>query len=138
MNEVVRSAAITSEQWAVLQSSEWFGTLDSGFQRAILESSRATALGAGTSIFHRGDRSDGIYCVLSGAVCFGGIASSGRSAIAALAEAPQWFGEIALFDGGVRTHDVWADVPSTVLHLPLRHLTRILADDPGRWQQLGR
>jgi CRP/FNR family cyclic AMP-dependent transcriptional regulator len=73
-----------------------------------------------------------------GAVCFGAIAPSGKGSIVALAEAPQWFGEIALFDGGARTHDAWADIASTLLHLPSRHLTRILAADPGRWQQLGR
>lgn len=138
MSEVVRSAAMTPEQLAVLKSSEWFGALDPGFQQAVLGSSRVIALPAGKSVFHRGDRSDGLYCVLSGAVCFGGVTPSGRESIAALAEAPQWFGEIALFDGGPRTHDAWADVPTTLLHLPLRHLTKILADDPGRWRQFGR
>jgi CRP/FNR family transcriptional regulator, cyclic AMP receptor protein len=31
-----------------------------------------------------------------------------------------------------------ADTASTLLHLPLRHLTRILADDPARWRHMGR
>src|SRR5262249_2976576 len=95
-------------------------------------------LGAGKAVFHRGDLGDGIYCVLSGAVRFGALAPSGRELIVALVEAPEWFGEIALFDGGVRTHDAWVDVPSTLLHLPLRHLTRMLDSDPGAWQHLGR
>jgi CRP/FNR family transcriptional regulator, cyclic AMP receptor protein len=138
MNEVVRSAAITSEQRAVLKGSEWFGALEPAFQEAVLASSRVRLLASGETVFHRGDASDGIYCVLSGAVCFGAIAASGRASIVALAEAPQWFGEVALFDGGARTHDAWADISSTLLHLPLRHLTKILADDPARWRQLGR
>ena len=138
MNEVVRSAAITPEQRAVLKGSEWFGALEPAFQEVVLASSRVKPLGVGETVFHRGDASDGIYCVLSGAVCFGAIAPSGRGSIVALAEAPQWFGEVALFDGGARTHDAWADTSSTLLHLPLRHLTKILAEDPTRWQQLGR
>jgi len=138
MNDAVRSATITPEQLAVLKSSEWFAALDPGFQQAVLESSRVMAVAASQSVFHRGDGSNGIYCVMSGAICFGAIAPSGRESIVALAEAPQWFGEIALFDGGARTHDAWADVASTLLHLPLRRLTRILADDPDRWRQLGR
>lgn len=138
MNEVVRSAAISAEQLMVLSSSEWFGALEPAFQQAVVASSRIMTVTAGGTVFHRGDASDGIYCVMSGAICFGGNAASGRGAIAALVEAPQWFGEVALFDGGPRTHDAWADIASTLLHLPLRHLTRILADDPGRWQQLGR
>lgn len=31
-----------------------------------------------------------------------------------------------------------AEVTSTLLRLPLRHLRRVLADDPLRWQQMGR
>lgn len=138
MNEATTAAAITPDQLAVLKGSEWFAALDPAFQRAVLDSSRVASVAAGASIFHRGDPSDGLYCVLSGAVCFSAMSASGRGSIAALAEAPQWFGEIALFDGGTRTHDAWADVASTLLHLPLRHLTRMLHDDPLRWQQMGR
>lgn len=137
MNEGVRSAAITPDQLAALRRSEWFGTLEPGFQRAVLASSRVMVLDAGEAVFHRGDPCDGIYCVLSGAVRFGAVSPSGRESVVALVEGPEWFGEIALFDGGVRTHDVWVDVASTVLHLPMRHLRRILADHPGGWQQLG-
>jgi len=138
MNEAVTAAAITPDQLAVLKGSEWFAALDPAFQGAVLDSSRLVRVAAGASIFHRGDPGDGLYCVLSGAVCFGAMSASGRGSIVALAEAPQWFGEIALFDGGTRTHDAWADVASTLLHLPLRHLTRMLQDDPLRWQQMGR
>jgi CRP-like cAMP-binding protein len=138
MNEAVRSPAITPAQLSILNSGEWFGALDAAFQQAVLRSSRVMTLAAGQSVFHRGDRGDGIYCVMSGAVCFGAFAPSGRTSIVALAEAPQWFGEIALFDDGTRTHDGWADIPSTLLHLPLRQLTGILGEDPARWRQLGR
>jgi CRP/FNR family transcriptional regulator, cyclic AMP receptor protein len=138
MNGAVRSAAMTPEQLAALNGSEWFAALEPAFALAVLASSRLMALAADETVFHRGDASDGIYCVLSGAVCFSAIAPSGRGSIVALAEAPQWFGEVALFDGGPRTHDAWADISSTVLHLPSRHLTKILADDPARWQQMGR
>ena len=138
MNEAVKSSAITHEQRAVLRSGEWFAALGPAFQEAVLTSSRVVALAAGQPVFHRGDPSDGIYCVLSGAVRFCGVAPSGRELIVALVEAPEWFGEIALFDDGLRTHDAWADVPSTFLHFPLRHLTRILASDPNAWRHLGR
>lgn len=138
MNEAVRSGAITQKLLAVLNGSEWFAALEPAIRQAVLASSRVMVLGAGEPVFHRGDPGDGIYCVLSGAVRFDAIAPSGRQLIVALVEAPEWFGEIALFDGGVRTHDAWVDVPSTLLHLPLRHLTRILASDPVVWQHLGR
>ena len=78
MNEVVRSAAITPERLAVLNQSEWFRGLDPAFQEAVLRSSRVITVAAGESVFDRGDPSDGIYCVISGAVCFGGVAASGK------------------------------------------------------------
>src|SRR5262245_42662471 len=129
---------MTPEHLAVLNGSEWFRALDPGFQRAVLASSRVIQLAAGKTVFHRGDPGDGIYCVLSGAIRFSAVAPSGTESIVALVEAPEWFGEVGLFDGGVRTHDAWADVSSTLLHLPLRQLTRILATDPGAWRHLGR
>src|SRR4029450_739048 len=138
MSEAVSSAAMTPEQLAVLKSSEWFAALEPAFQQAVLASSRVRLLAAGNAVFHRGDPCDGIYCILSGAVRFGAVAPSGRESMVALIEAPAWFGEIALFDGGLLPPDAWAAVPSTLLHVPLRHLTRMLASDPGTWQHLGR
>jgi CRP-like cAMP-binding protein len=138
MSEVVRSAAITQEQLAVLKSSEWFAALEPAFQQDVLGSSRVRVLAADEAVFHRGDPNDGIYCILSGAVRFGAVAPSGKESMVALIEAPEWFGEIALFDDGVRTHDASADVTTTLLHLPLRHLTRLLSSDPGAWRHLGR
>jgi CRP/FNR family transcriptional regulator, cyclic AMP receptor protein len=138
MSEAVRSAAINRDHLAVLKSSEWFAALEPAFQQDVLVSSRARVLAAGEAVFHRGDPNDGIYCILSGAVRFGAVAPSGKESMVALIEAPEWFGEIALFDDGVRTHDASADVTTTLLHLPLRHLTRLLASDPGAWRHLGR
>jgi CRP/FNR family transcriptional regulator, cyclic AMP receptor protein len=137
MSTAVRSPAITPDQVAILRGSEWFAKLEPAFQQAILESSRMLVLTAGRPVFLRDDPSDGVYCLVSGAVRFGAVTPSGRESIVALVEAAEWFGEIALFDGGLRTHDVWAEVASTLLHLPLRHLMRILADDPSRWRQMG-
>lgn len=96
MNGAGRTVAITPAQRDVLDSSEWFAALDAAFREAVLASSRIMTVTAGGAVFHRGDPCDGLYCVLSGAVCFSGSAPSGRGSIAAMVEAPQWFGEIAL------------------------------------------
>jgi hypothetical protein len=36
MNKAVISAAFTPEQMAVVMSGDWFGELDSAFQRAVV------------------------------------------------------------------------------------------------------
>jgi CRP-like cAMP-binding protein len=64
MNGAVRSAAMTPEQLAALNGSEWFAALEPAFAQAVLASSRVMALAADETVFHRGDASDGIYCVL--------------------------------------------------------------------------
>ncbi|MGC2834201.1 MAG: cyclic nucleotide-binding domain-containing protein, partial [Methylocella sp.] len=87
MNKAVRSAAITPEQLAVVNSGEWFAALEPAFQRAVLGSSRVIVLAAGEPVFRRGDPSDGIYCVISGAVRFAAVARSGKESIVGLAEA---------------------------------------------------
>src|SRR4029450_11732910 len=127
MSEAVSSAAITADQLTVLKSSEWFAALTPAFQQAVLVSSRVRVLAAGEAVFHRGDPNDGIYCILSGAVRFGAVAPSGKESMLGLIEAPEWFGEIGLFDDGVRTHDASTDVTTTLVHLPLRHFARMLA-----------
>ena len=137
MHHVARPAAIAPEHLAILRSSEWFQGLGPTFQRAVLDSARVVVVRAGTSVFLRDDENDGIYCVLSGAVRFGAVAPSGKASAVALIEGPEWFGEIALFDGGGRTHDAWTEGPSTLLHLPLHHLRRVLADEPDGWRHLG-
>lgn len=129
---------VTDDQAAFLRESEWFGGVEPAFQQSILKSSYVKALAAGTAVFRRGDQSDGMYCVLSGVIRFGVFTPHGKESILALAVAPEWFGEIAVFDGGPRTHDAWADTASTLLHLPQRFLAKCLRDDPGRWQQLGK
>ncbi len=138
MDEAIRSAAISPRHLAVLNGSEWFASLDSALQQALLMASRLVSLPAGASVFLRDDPNDGVYCVMSGAICIGATAPSGKGSIVALAEAPEWFGEVALFDGGLRTHDAWADVASTLLHLPLHQLMRIVADEPAAWRYFGR
>jgi len=137
MDEPARRATFTPEQLAALKRSHWFEGLGPDFQQAVLKSSRVIGVPAGAAVFLRDDANDGIYCVLSGAVRFGAVAPSGKAALVALVEGPEWFGEIAMFDGGGRTHDAWAEVSTTLLHLPLRHLTEILDADPARWRHLG-
>jgi CRP/FNR family transcriptional regulator, cyclic AMP receptor protein len=138
MNDGVRLTGLTAEQLAKVRGGEWFAALEPALQRAVLGSSRVMMLAAGESVFRRDDPGDGIYCVVSGAVRFGTLTASGKESIVGLAEPPHWFGEIALFDNGRRTHDASADVVSTLLHLPLRSLTKILADEPSAWRSMGR
>ena len=65
------------------------------------------------------------------------VSQAGRLAMLAIAEPPQWFGEIALFDGEPRSHDAWATGPTTVLHVRQQPLMALLDESPRHWHSLG-
>ncbi len=115
----------------------WFGRLPAGLQDMLLDSAVPVALDTGQRLFSRGDAYDGIYCVLKGSLRIIGVSESGKEAMLAILEPCNWFGEIALFDGLARTHDVIADSASLVLRVPKVALEKALAAQPGWWYWFG-
>ena len=64
----------------------------------------------------------------------GAVGASGKEALLALVEAPNWFGEICLLEGQPRTHDAYAEGPTTLLQVPLPALHALLAEKPQYWR----
>ena len=122
---------------ALLRQGRWFSGLPEDFQHRLVQPGRRVQLARGERLFARGDANSGLYAVLSGAISVGAVGPGGKEALVAVAEAPQWFGEIALIDGGLRTHNADAREASTLLWLPLTELHALLAEDPRRWQAFG-
>lgn len=122
---------------AIVRTGAWFKTLPTSLQDALLSSAEECHLDAKERLFARGDESDGLYCVMEGAIKLTGTAASGKEAILAIVDAPTWFGEIALFDGQARTHDAWADEPATLLHIRGQFLTALLRQHPEWWREFG-
>ena len=79
----------------------------------------------------------GLYTMLDGAIRFGAVNREGKEALVGLVEPPQWFGEVALLDGGRRTHHAWADSDATLVHVPLSAIAHWLAEHPEHWQYIG-
>lgn len=121
----------------LLRAGNWFKSLSVELQSALLEPAQVRELETGQLLFARGDVADGLYAVVQGALRMTAVTASGKEAILAIAEPPQWFGEIGLFDGLPRTHDVRAEVPSVLLHVPQAALQRLLAEQPVHWRSLG-
>ena len=66
-----------------------------------------------------------------------GVTEAGKEAILAVAEPPNWFGEISLFDGLPRTHNAVADAPVRALHVSQADAMALLARVPAYWHDLG-
>jgi len=125
-------------QRRILESGHWFASLPASMQQALCENARVISLRADEVLFHRGDENNGLYGALDGAICFGTVNLAGKESVVGLAEPPQWFGEVALLDGGPRTHRAWADSSASLAHVPLPAVTKWLSEHPAHWQYIGR
>jgi CRP/FNR family transcriptional regulator, cyclic AMP receptor protein len=124
-------------QCQIIASGRWFASLPSSLQQALCDSARVLTLRADELLFQRGDDNNGLYAMLDGAVRFGAVNLAGKESVVGLAEPPQWFGEVALLDGGQRTHHAWADSNATLAHVSLPAVTRWLEEHPAHWQYIG-
>lgn len=122
---------------SVLEQGRWFSALPEALKDRLLDHAQLRPVPANTRLFSRGDPNAGLYCVLAGAVEIGAVDLGGREMLLAVAEPPQWFGEIATFDDGPRTHDAWTRTATTLLLVPLASLQVMLHDDPVLWRHLG-
>lgn len=119
-----------------IASGRWFSRISPELQEALLGSAKLRRLAGGERLFARGEEADGLYCVIEGALRVSGTAASGKEALLLYLEPPNWFGEIALFDAGPRTHDAWAVEPCTLLHVPQSALHGLLDAHPRYWREL--
>ena len=120
-----------------LQSDLWFGRLPAPLAARLLEIAELRQLRDKQALFRRGDACSGLYCLLSGVMRVSGLTEAGKEAILTMLQPLSWFGEIGVFDGMPRTHDVVAEGPVTVLHLPQFELLNIVCDNPLYWRELG-
>ena len=51
--------------------------------------------------------------------------------------APQWFGEVALFDNEPRTHDALAETDAVLMHVSQQALDALLSEQPAYWRKSG-
>jgi CRP/FNR family transcriptional regulator, cyclic AMP receptor protein len=116
----------------------WLRSVPPALAQWLLGHARPVALRAGQRLFARGDAPDGLYGITAGQMRFTGVTNGGQEAILAICEAPQWFGEIALFDNAPRTHDAWAQTDATLRHVPQHALDELLAAQPAHWRHFGR
>lgn len=119
-----------------IANGRWFSRVSPELQRFLLDNARLRQLAAGECLFARGSEADGLYCVVEGALRVSGTAESGKEALLVYLEPPNWFGEIALFDGGPRTHDAWALHACALLHVPQQALHALLEAQPRHWREL--
>jgi CRP/FNR family transcriptional regulator, cyclic AMP receptor protein len=106
-----------------------------GFPLQVLQDAADCAtlksLGDGTLIHARGAEADGLYTLARGSVRFTRTTAEGNATTIAQLDAPNWFGEISLFDGMPRTHDAHAAGDAVLLFHARTNFHRLLARHPA-------
>ncbi len=121
-----------------LARSRWFAGCEAELQEALRTLGHGLSLVDGELLFHRGQLSAGLCCVLSGALLVGRLQPDGTQSLLACIEGGQWFGEISLLDGLPRTHDVRSEGPSRLWLVPEVALVAWLDRHPRHWRSIAR
>ncbi|MGO8998287.1 MAG: Crp/Fnr family transcriptional regulator [Polyangiaceae bacterium] len=118
----------------LLRAGRWFRGLPPAFQDAIVSMASLRRVVAREVLFSRGEPCTGMFGVLEGKLRASGTDGDGHEALLTIVEPPGWVGEIPLFDGLPRTHDLTADGPSLVVHVPAAPLLAFLDAEPRYWR----
>ena len=119
-----------AEAAELLARAPLFGTLDEAGRLAVLSEMREANFESGQLIFSRGDPGTDIHVMLRGRVRLSVLTADGRELSFAHAEPPSIFGEIAVFDGGMRSADATAVAKVQTLTLSKAAFLRLLAARP--------
>ncbi len=127
-----------ADELKALAGSRWFAGCEAELQEALCALGHGLSLVDGELLFHRGQMSAGLCCVLGGALRVGRLKPDGTQSLLACIESGQWFGEISLLDGLPRTHDVCSDGCSRLWLVPEAALVAWLEAHPRHWRSIAR
>jgi CRP/FNR family transcriptional regulator, cyclic AMP receptor protein len=117
-----------------LETTSWFRGLPVELRDYLISHANLLTLEKGQFLYRRGERSDGLYAVLGGALAIGTIDADGKEALLAVLGPTAWIGEISLFDGLPRPNDVTAVSRTLLLHVPEPALQGLLDSTPRYWR----
>ena len=110
-------------------------------EQIILDAAACGSLRAvedGTLMHARGAEADGFYTIARGAVRFTRTTADGHGTTIAVLDAPNWFGEISLFDGQPRSHDAHAVGATAVIFHAKTDFHRLLARHPSIYERFAK
>ena len=102
---------------AVLERDEWFGTMPVERRSLLLAAGRPQAIPAGGCVYRSGDKSSGLWAILSGQIRLTGLPEDGSEFLVRILKPGSWFGELSTLDGRPRPQEAVAFEPSTLLQI---------------------
>lgn len=113
-----------------LDESRFCRRLGPAEQRLAREMAVPRAYPAGATIFHEGDEGDGLYIIQEGLVEIFVNSAPDREHILSRMETGDYFGEMAIFDGGARSASARAVQPTQASLLPTTGVIALLERSP--------
>ncbi|GAB3041127.1 Crp/Fnr family transcriptional regulator [Sediminivirga luteola] len=113
-----------------VKNATLFAGIDDEAIKALVDLMTPLTLRRGTELFHEGDSGDELYLVLSGKVKLGRTAPDGRENLLSVLGPGEMFGELMLFDPGVRSATATAVSETELLTLKHPNLVTWLGDHP--------
>ena len=120
----------------LLTNNEWLAVLPSEARGLLIKAAKVRRFKENQSVQAKGEPADGLYGVLSGEVRVSANTFSGDEIVFTRMLPGQWFGEIALLDGGTRTHDAHTLVESELAILPKQAVMDLCASVPEVYQAM--
>ncbi|WP_313298757.1 Crp/Fnr family transcriptional regulator [Diaphorobacter sp.] len=118
---------LSLEERAAINSGRWFSSLSPSLRHDILRCAYVKRYRDGGLICARGDPPDEWIACARGAVRVSSTSISGKQITLTYVEPGIWFGDVAMFDGDRRTHDVYAHGDSTILCVARADFKKILS-----------
>jgi CRP/FNR family transcriptional regulator, cyclic AMP receptor protein len=129
-----RSKPLTPQ--VLLGLHPFFSTLASGDILKFLARTHCRSVPSGRTIFRKDDPGDGLYGVLAGNVAFTIGSRDGKDLILNVLGPGEFFGEIALLDGGGRSATALARSACRLLFIPRREFLSFFAERPEAIMQI--
>ncbi len=137
-DEDTQEPIITPDERLAINGGRWFGTLSPALKHDILRCIYVKRFHDGDLISARGEpATDWIACA-KGAARVSSTSLSGKQIIFAYLEPGIWFGDVSIFDGDKRTHDVYAHGNTTIVCVSRADFEKILSNHVELYQALMR
>ena len=127
---------MTIEERAAINAGRWFSTLSPSLRHDILRYTFVRRFGDGELIAARGEPPEEWMACARGAVRVSSTSLSGKQITLTYVEPGIWFGDVSIFDGDRRTHDVYAHGDSTLLCVAKADFKKILAQHAELYEAL--
>jgi CRP-like cAMP-binding protein len=121
---------------ALLTLHPFFSTLPPSDVLTFLARTHCRRVASGRVIFRKDDPGDGLYGVLAGNVAFTIGSRDGKDLILNVLGPGEFFGEIALLDGGGRSATALARGPCQLLFIPRREFMSFFVERPDAMMEI--